>query len=65
MKLISAKTYRHAKQTAETLELMPHKWLYIPWEPDDERRYKLAGLLCQEEDLIGVFSNEERALLLR
>lgn len=64
--LISAEHYDFARYEARERRISPNQWRYIPWEPKFERRCKLAGLAgYSEEKLIGWFSEEERARLMR
>ena len=64
--LISAEHYDFARHEARERLLSPSQWRFIPWEPRFDRRARLAGLAGYGEDrLIGWFSDEERARLMR
>ena len=64
--LISAEHYDFARHEARKREIPMAQWTYIPWEPEFDRRACLAGRGGYDEGhLIGDFSEEERARLLR
>jgi hypothetical protein len=64
--LISAEHFDFARHEARERRIPPNQWKYIPWQPELDRKCRLAGHRgFSKENLIGRFSEEERARLMR
>jgi len=64
--LISDETYRRAGFTAKGMGLRPQAWKYIPLSMSDSKRMEsMCGIRIESEhDLVGIFYEHEKQLLL-